>query len=156
MKVDIQTQHRWLEQFTGTWEVVQGADTPPEERSDNWKEVGRNLYGVWAVVEGNGQMPGGGAATTVLTLGFDQAKGKFVGSWIGSMMENLWVYEGELDGDGRLVLNSDGPDFETGEMRKYRDIYAFEGGDKRTLTSQLLQPDGSWKAFMSMTYRRVG
>lgn len=156
MKVDIQTEHRWLEQFSGNWEMVFDADTPADQRTDDWVETGRTLHGVWAVVEGRGEMPGGGKATTILTLGYDPARKAFIGTWIGSMMAHLWVYEGQLTDDGRLVLNSEGPDFETGAMRSYQDIYAFEGSDIRTLTSQMLMSDGHWHVFMNGRYKRVG
>ena len=42
-------------------------------------------------------MPDGGPATMIMTLGYDPAKKRFVGTFIGSMMTNLWVYEGELE-----------------------------------------------------------
>ena len=49
----------------------------------------------------------------LITLGFDPAKKKYVGSWVGSMMPQLWTYEGALDPTGRiLALESQGPSFE--------------------------------------------
>src|SRR5687768_17755328 len=39
--------------------------------------------------------------TAVITVGFDPAKGNFVGTWVGSMMTNLWVYKGWLEEDGK-------------------------------------------------------
>ena len=42
-------------------------------------------------------MPGGGTATTMMTLGDDPQKKRFVGTWVGSMMTYLSVYDGELD-----------------------------------------------------------
>lgn len=155
MKIEITDQHRWLEQFIGQWEPIQDADTPPEMQSDNWIETGRMLHGVWAVVEGSGRTHGT-EANTILSLGYDAGKGKFVGTWIGTMMSHLFVYEGDLADDGRLVLDCLGPDFETpGKLRQYQDIYGFEGSDSRTLTAQTLQDDGTWQVFMTMKYRRV-
>jgi hypothetical protein len=39
---------------------------------------------VWVLAEGEGGMAGGIAATTLMTLGYDPAEGRFVGTWIGS------------------------------------------------------------------------
>jgi len=83
-------------------------------------------------------MPGGIAATTLMTLGYDPAKGRFVGTWIGSMMTHLWVYDGELDPAGRvLTLNSEGPSMTgDGSFAKYQDIVEFMSDDHRVLTAR--------------------
>ena len=39
-------------------------------------------------------MPGGGTATTMLTLGYDPARKKYVGAWIDTVINHLWIYEG--------------------------------------------------------------
>jgi hypothetical protein len=39
-------------------------------------------------------MPGGGAATMFLTLGYDPQRERYVGTWIGSMMTHLWGVRG--------------------------------------------------------------
>lgn len=46
--------------------------------------------------EGLGEMPGGGIATTMMTLGYDPARKWFVGTFIGSMMTHMWVYAGTV------------------------------------------------------------
>src|SRR3712207_8501500 len=53
--------------------------------------------------EGQGDMPGGGVGTTLMTLGYDPQTQRYVGTWGGSMMNYLWVYDGELDVDGRVL-----------------------------------------------------
>jgi hypothetical protein len=40
----------------------------------------RPLGGLWILAEGQGEMPGCGAATTVLTLGYDPQKQRYVGA----------------------------------------------------------------------------
>lgn len=56
-------------------------------------------------------MPGCGRTTTLMTLGYDPQKQRYVRTWIGSMMTYLWVYDGgELDlAETVLRLNSEGP-----------------------------------------------
>lgn len=93
-------EHGFLEKMVGSWDVT--SDMSGEKP---WVENVRSLQGIWIIAEGSGEMPGdeGGPATTMLTLGFDAAKGKYVGTWFGSMMDNLWVYEGEVEPDGRTL-----------------------------------------------------
>jgi hypothetical protein len=103
-------------------------------------------------------MPGSDEpTTTILTLGFDPARGRFTGTWIGSMMTHQWLYDGELDAAAdRLTLTSDGPSMtEPGKTARYRDVIEFQGNDQRTLTGSMQQPDGTWQAFMTVIYRRA-
>lgn len=39
-------------------------------------------------------------------------------------------------------------------MDSYQDIYTLDGPDARSLKSQVLQTDGTWKVFMNGKYRR--
>lgn len=93
----------------------------------------------------------------MLTLGYDPAKGCFVGTWVGSMMTHLWVYDGFLDETGKvLTLEAEGPDMSGagGKMAKYRDVITMESDDHRVLTSHMLGVDGKWQPFMTAHYRR--
>ena len=101
-------------------------------------------------------MPGGSSAITLMTLGYDPQKERFVGTFIGSMMTNLWVYEDELDKDEKvLTLNTEGPDFtRPGKTAKYQDIIEFRSDDHRVLTSRALSEDGQWHQFMTAHYHR--
>lgn len=148
-----QAEHGFLQKLVGTWEVTAKDMTG----DDPWTEVVRSLHGIWFVAEGTGNMPGGGAATTVLTLGFDPAKGKYVGSWIGSMMSHMWVYEGEVSADGTtLSLYTSGPDFaDPGKTGEYREQIVFADDDHRIFTSCARQADGSWNQFMEARYTRM-
>jgi hypothetical protein len=91
-----------------------------------------------------------------MTLGYDAARKRYVGTFIGSMMSHLWLYDGSLDAAGKvLTLDSEGPSFSgDGKMAKYQDIIEIKGRDERTLSSQVLGDDGKWRHFMTATYRR--
>lgn len=100
---------------------------------------------------------GGTTGEMVMTLGYDPDQGQYVGTWIGSMMNWLCVYErGEVDASGRkLSLDSKGPSM-TGEggTRNYRDVIEFVDDDTRTLTGQVQNERGEWEDMMKVEYRR--
>jgi hypothetical protein len=153
-----QKEHEWLQQLVGEWayehECVMGPDQPPMKATGI--DTVRSLGGLWVVCEGKGEMPGGGPATTIMTLGYDPVKQRFVGTFIGSMMTNLWIYEGSLDAAGKtLTLDCDGPSFtDPTKTAKYQDIIEIISRDHRTLSSQTPGDDGKWVRFMTAHYRR--
>jgi hypothetical protein len=159
MKAEAQKEHAWLQRLVGQWtseaECVMGPDTPPVtfRGTDSVRSIGD----VWVACEGRGEMPGGGSTLTVMTLGYDPAKKRFVGSFIGSMMTHQWVYEGALDPMGNvLTLDTEGPSFtDQGKMAKYQDVIEFKSDDHRTLSSRVLGDDGTWTQFMTAHYRRT-
>lgn len=138
--------------MVGEWTLASEGETP-------WVETCRPLGDIWIVIESRGRMPDGSAGQTLLTLGFDPKRQRFVGTWIGSMMTHMWVYDGTLDETGtELTLDCQGPDFfnpDNPEMIAFRDIVTLKDRHTRLLRSESQQPDGSWKKFMSMEYRRT-
>jgi hypothetical protein len=159
MTAEPQPQHRWLHKLVGEWTYE--ADAPSQPGQPSMKVSGaervRSIGGIWIVAEGEGDMPGGGPATTLMTLGFDPGKQRFVGTWIGSMMANMWVYDGELDANEReLTLNSEGPSMANdGAMARYRDVMTMVSDDERTLNAFMLDSNGTWQPLMTARYRRA-
>lgn len=150
-----QKEHQWLQRLVGEWtfenECIAEPGKPPLKSSGT--DSVRSLGGIWIVCEGQGDMPGGGISHAIMTLGYDPAKNRFVGSFIASVMSNLWVYEGNLAGNV-LTLDCEGPSFSPqGGMAKYQDIIEFISDDHRTLSSQIYA-DGKWQRFMLAHYRR--
>ncbi len=158
MKAEPQKEHKWLQKLVGAWtyegEAAMEAGKPVEKFKG--VESVRSIGGLWVVAEGKGEMPGGGEATMIMTLGFDAQKKRFVGTWLGSMMTHLWVYDGELDAAEKvLTLHSEGPDMAVeGKMLNYRDVIEFKSDDQRTLSSYMPGPDGTWQKIMTANYRR--
>jgi hypothetical protein len=101
-------------------------------------------------------MPGGGKATMMMTLGYDPQKKRYVGTWVGSMMTYLWIYDGSLDADEKvLTLNAEGPNMMIeGKTAMYKDVIALKSDNHRVLTSHSLGDDGEWHEFMTANYRR--
>jgi hypothetical protein len=157
MKTEPQNEHHWLQKLVGEWiyetETTMEPGTPPAFEGT---ESVRSLGGIWILAEGQGEMPGCGAATTMMTLGYDPQTKRYVGTWVGSMMTHLWVYDGELDAAERvLTLNAEGPAMSAeGKMAKYRDVIEFKSNDHRVLTSHVLGDDRNWHKFMTANYRR--
>lgn len=152
-------EHQWLQKLVGEWTADCEMPTEPGQPPARvtWTETVRSLGGVWFVAEGHGEMPGGGATTTLMTLGYDPRQERYVGSWVGSMMAHLWVYEGVLDEDaGVLTLDTEGPSMTAeGELAGYRDVLEFKGEDHRVMTSHSLTDEGTWQQFMAVHYQRT-
>lgn len=155
--IEPQKEHLWLLRMVGEWtaegEAVMGPDQPPVKFS--WTDTTRPIGQAWIVSEGDGKMPDGNPSKTLLTLGYDPNKQRFVGTWLGSMMTYLWIYEGTLDESGKvLTLNAEGPAMSGDKIAKYQDIVTQESDDHRTLTSRVLGEDGEWREFMKAHFRR--
>jgi hypothetical protein len=151
-----QKEHAWLQRFLGTWDYDHDCPENPGKKLKG-RQTFSSLGGFWIVGDGTGEMPGGGPAKMLLTIGYDPAKGRYVGTWVGSMMANLWVYDGELDATGKvLTLQADGPSFSgDGTIVTYQDIIEVKSDDHYEFRGQVRQPDGSWHVFMRSDYRRA-
>lgn len=159
MQAEPTGKHRWLQRLAGEWtydgQAIMVPGAPVEKFSG--RESVRSIGDLWIVATGQGEMPGGAAATMVLTLGYDPRTKRYVGTWIGSMMTHLWIYDGEMDAaEKTLTLNSTGPDMVTeGGMARYKDVVELRSDDHRVLTSYRLGDAGQWSEIMRADYRRV-
>lgn len=158
MKARPQKQHEWLHCMIGDWdaeiECDLGPDQPPTKSTGT--ESVRSLGGLWVVAEAEGETPDGDPSKSIMTLGYDPQKDRFVGTFIASVMSNMWVYDGTLDAGGKvLTLDTEGPDFTGGpELVKYQDVVEILSDDHRTMKSFLHTSDGDWKQFVTVNYRR--
>lgn len=159
MQAKPEKQHEWLKQFVGSWEFqgecFMGPDQPPMKSSGS--ETVRMLGDLWMIGESKGKMPDGGMMSAIMTVGYDPVQKKFVGSWVGSCMVSMFIYEGQLEADGRtLPLHCTGPSWEDPtKITQYQDILEIHPDGTRFLRSKALGPDGKWMQFMSATYRKV-
>lgn len=153
------SEHEWLLQLVGDWnfesECIMGADQPPMKSVG--KQSTRSLGSLWTV----GEMEMGGSddesMRSLITLGFDPAKQRFIGTFVASCMTHLWPYDGQLDATRKvLTLDSVGPSFVgDGTMAKYQDIFTVIDQNQYLLSSRYQNPDGSWTQFMTAKYSRV-
>jgi len=158
MKAEPQKDHHWLQQLVGEWTYEGEADCGPDQQRMKFSgtESVRSLGGIWIVGESQSKAPDGSPATMIITLGFDPLKQRYTGTWIGSMMMHMWIYDGELDASGRvLTLSSEGPSMTgDGSMAMYQDIIEIVSPDHRILRSRAPGADGKLVEFMESHYRR--
>jgi hypothetical protein len=147
--------HAWLKKFEGKWaftgECALAPGRPPMTMTGT--ETVKAIGPFWVV--GELTADGGVPMTGVTTVGYDPAKRKYVGTWVGSMCDWLCRYEGEADGD-TLTLHCEGPSpLDPTKTTKMKDVTEFKPDGTRVLTSLVLGPDGQWTKFMTLTARRV-
>jgi hypothetical protein len=152
-----QQEHEWLHKMIGEWNVEAECETKPGEPLSKMtsKLTCNSIGGMWIQGEGSGDCPEGGPWKTVITLGYDPAQNAYVGTFVGSMMSNLWVYKGTRDEAGRrLVLDARGPKMDGTGMADYQDIVEIIDDNHWVLSSQVRTDDGKWHAFMWSHHRR--
>ncbi|KPF46913.1 DUF1579 domain-containing protein [Rhizobium sp. AAP43] len=151
--------HRFLDRLVGDWLFLSTAGDEaydPEDPLKRWTEKVRSIGGLWVVAESEGMM-GDTRETMIITLGYDPRLGQYVGSWIGSMMDKLWVYKGWLEEDGQtLVLEAEGPSMEDPSRTElYRDVIHFIDDDTRRFSGSVKKSDGSFHTFMTSVSKRI-
>lgn len=152
-----QKEHEWLQQFVGEWESESEASMGPGQPAMKCKGTTRSrmLGGFWMVSEAKAEMLGT-TVNAVQTIGYDPQSEKYIGTWVDSMMNYMWRYEGTVDETGKiLTLEAEGPNFmDEGKTAKFRDAYEFKSKDHIVATSSMLDEDGKWVTFMTGNVRR--
>jgi hypothetical protein len=150
-------EHAWLTQLAGEWEYDSEAVLAPGQAPEKAKgtETVRAIGGFWIMLESKGTAFGQ-PFTGILTLGYDPAKKKYVGSWIDSMNSHMVVYDNaSLDSSGKLMLNAEMPNpMLGGKLTKFKDVLEVKSKDEKILTSAMLGEDGKWTTFLTVKYRR--
>lgn len=152
-------QQTWLQQLIGEWtyEFSTAEDSDHPGASFTGTESVRPIGDTWMVAENKGRGFNGSASHSLMTLGYEPDKGRFTGSFAGTMVPVLFLYDGALTEDGTsLILDTEGPAMTEGRATdKYRDIIHILDENNRELIAQVLGDDGQWREFMSTRYRRA-
>lgn len=158
MEIETTKEHAWLKKFVGEWAYEGRSDSGPDGKpmAFDGRETVRAIGDLWVQGESSGACAGMDSKM-VVTIGFDPAKGRFVGNWVGSMMPNMFVYEGWIEEDGRtLVLETRGScPMNPGTERTFRDITEFVSDDHRRFRAEMRGDDGSWTRLMDIDFHRV-
>ena len=64
-----QKEHQWLQKLVGEWTYEHECSMGPDQPSSKAQGIERvrSIGGLWTVGEGQGEMPGGQTATTIMT-----------------------------------------------------------------------------------------
>ncbi len=149
-------EHAFLKKFVGDWATTSYSVASPDQpkMKCEGKMKSRMVGGFWVVTETEASFPGM-KFTAVQTIGYDEESKKYVGTWIDSMVNHMWKYEGTEKGD-TLTLEATGPNFmAAGEKSQFRDVYEFVSDDDIKVTSLMQAEDGSWNTFMTGTATRI-
>lgn len=151
-----QSEHKWLEKFIGDWKFEHSCQMPDGSKSTTCGAMTcRSLGGLWLICESDGQSPDGSAWSSIMTVGFDPTQNQYVGTFIGSMMANIWPYYGTLDATGkRLPLYSEGLKFDGSGIGKYRDAIEIVDVDTWLFTSEFQSDDGKWVQLLNGKHTR--
>lgn len=150
--------HEWLQRFVGEWEsevrVYMNPEAPPMKVTVH--ESFRSIGGFWVAGEMRGRMEGMPAFEGVYTIGYDPERRKYIGTWIESTTENLRMYEGSLEEDGRvLIMETEGPcPMRAGAMTRFRERTEFHTDEHRVITSSILDDNGEWITNVRIDSRR--
>ena len=149
--------HSFLKKFAGEWESQSEGTAGPGQPKFVAEGVmkSRMLGDLWLVsditVGGAGFQVG-----AVQTIGYDPEKKKYIGTWVDSMFNHMWRYEGSVDESGRkLILEAEGPNpSAAGKMSNFRDTYEFKSDDHIVSTSLMQNEDGEWVVLMTGEMKR--
>ena len=154
-----QKEHKWLQKLIGGWSYEGEMTLEPGKPSVKFEgtENVRSLGEFWILGDIQGEMPGCGPSSMLLTLGYDTQKKQFVGTFISSMATHMMVYDGRLDASEKVVtLNTEGPSMtDPQKVVRFRDAMEIQSDDRRILTSEILSEDGNWRKVMTIRYRRT-
>jgi len=157
MKAQGTPEHEWLMHLVGSWATETHCimDAEGTEASFAGRETFRALGDVWVVGQQEMGPEDAPDISSVISLGYDSARKRYVGTWVGSPMDYLVTYDGSREGDV-LTLDAEAPDIaDPSKTAHYQDILEIVSPDERIFRSQMLQPDGSWKQFMRAVCRRT-
>jgi len=152
-----QKEHEWLAQFVGEWEMESEATAAPGQPAMHSTGTisSRAVGGFWVVSDLKADMMGT-QFVALQTFGYDTESNKYVGTWVDSMANYMWRYEGTVDPSGKaLILDTEGPNYMLdGKLTKFRDAYEFKSKDHIVMTSSMMGDDGKWATFMTGHARR--
>lgn len=151
-----QSEHEWLQQLVGDWMFEHDCIMPDGSSSKTPGKMNcRTLGGLWLICESSGGEGTEDPWSAIMTIGYDPAQSQYVGTFVGSMMANIWPYHGQLDASGkRLPLNSTGPKMDGTGTANYRDTIEIIDENTWRFTSEMEDGAGGWIKFMEGLHNR--
>ena len=149
-------EHELLQKFVGEWESEGEAFMAPGQPPTKLKgvESSRLIGGFWFVAQIKSTVPDF-PYEQILTIGYDPAKKKYIGTVIDSMTSHIWQFEGTFDATGNILTwETEGPVPSPQTPSKFREVTELKNPDHKVFTSSILGPDGSWNTIMTINIRR--
>ena len=150
-----QKEHEWLKQLAGEWDLDVSMQEPGKDVTKaKGSESARLIGPFWIQTEVKvvmADMPMTGA----LTIGYDTQKKKYTATWIDSMSDYLWKYDGVVDESGKtLTLEATGPcPMQGGKMTRFKDVVKIIDKDHRNFESYV-EFDGKFVQMLTIKYTR--
>lgn len=150
-------QHEFLKQFEGSWDCTAKFMMEPGKpmmESKGTETATMGLGGFWLSFEYKGEMMGA-PFTGRGTMGYDQQKQKYVGTWIDSMKSGLFISEGTGDEHGKVfTMIAQGYCDSEGKSITMKQVYEIKDKDSWTLTFLSPNPDGKELTVGTIEYTR--
>ena len=150
-------QHELLKKFEGQWTTTgKAAATEGQPAVETKGSIKSRMLGKFWVVSDMSAEMSGTKFQALQTIGYDPQKQQYTGTWVDSMMNHMWHYEGRYEESAnRLILEAEGPSFDApGKTAKYRDIYEFKSPGHIVTKSEVRQGD-KWITFMTGEAKRT-
>ncbi len=152
-----QSEHAWYNSLLGNWEFehecVSGPDLPPTKSRGKLKAT--SMGGLWFLLDCSGDAPDGTPWTSQFTLGFDPARGKFVGTFIASMM----THSGSTKENSNQTAEHSSWTLKARDsmarVRLISDCFEVVNQDHWILRSRIKGDDGQWIPFMEGHHHRI-
>jgi hypothetical protein len=150
-------QHEALKYFEGTWDAKAKFMTEPGKpmtESKGTEKAEIILGGFWLAFEYKGEMMGM-PFTGRGTMGYDQQKQKYVGTWIDAMKSGLFLSEGTADESGKVwTMMVQGYCDGEGRSITMKQVYEIKDKDTWTLSFLAPNPDGKEMPTGTIEYQR--
>ncbi len=150
-------QHEALKYFEGTWDATAkflGDPEKPMPESKGTEKAEMILGGYWLSSEYKGEMMGT-PFTGRGTMGYDEHKQKYIGTWIDSLSSGLYVSEGSADKDGKVftMICQGFCDCE-GKSITIKQVYEIKDHDTWKMSFLAPNPDGKEVTTGTIEYKR--
>jgi hypothetical protein len=149
-------EQQWLNQLAGDWACdIELYFQPYKPLRCKGTRSARMVGPFWLVEDGKTNIAGTPFAS-VLTVGFDPQKKKFVGTWIENTSSFMRKYEGSLDPSGKsMTLECEVPaPHVPGKLAKFKEVFDFKSNDHVIVTTTWQPEEGKWSTLAVVNCRR--
>lgn len=149
-------EHRFLLGSVGKWYAVIEMVDPSGQitTSKGASTLTAGPGGFWLIDDFQGEIMGG-PFTGHGATGYDQQKGKYVGTWIDSWSSGVLVLEGTYDAANKALTMSGMAPGMDGTPVLHTMVSTFKDANTRTFEMFLPGPDGKSMKVMTITYTRA-